>query len=379
MFLIGLMLSCTGSKEDTSSSNPLSSQCTTEEFTTDSFSLLPDVSETQIHADVASDGAQVWMVYNIPNEQSQFDVYLVAFGCDGRTEWGPQQILDIEGLNQTTPRIALSQDRILVAAQGDNGMGPDNLSIHLYVQDVDGTVIEEGVLWEPEIAQGNRWLPSIVGTENGFWIAAATSTQSHFRTAVQALELDASPRGSAHWVGPDSYAVFPNIDANDDQYIVGWETGEDSIQYVQGDMNGALEENVQTLENHGGVRVIFDRETQEGHVFSHQISPLQLQWNGEEISDLNNTFFPNVVRGDDKNFFAYYRLQGGTKNDLYYGFIADDGSIAVDNLLVNEPPAAPYRPALTYVNQNTYFVAWSQGENPDFELWGRFVTVEPYD
>ena len=89
-----------------------------------------------------------------------------------------------------------------------------DLSIHLYVQDVHGNIIEEGVLWEPEIAQGNRWLPSIVGTGNGFWIAAATSTQSHFRTAVQALELDGSSRGNAHWVGTDSYAVFPNIDAN---------------------------------------------------------------------------------------------------------------------------------------------------------------------
>ena len=72
------------------------------------------------------------MAYNIPNEAGLFDVYLTALSCDGQTVVEPHQILALEGVNQTTPRITAYQDHILVASQGDDGTGTDNLSIHKY-------------------------------------------------------------------------------------------------------------------------------------------------------------------------------------------------------------------------------------------------------
>jgi hypothetical protein len=370
MWNLFVLLGCTQEKQDTGTEQQ--SQCTSEQVPQESFQLLPDVPLTQIHADVISDGTKIWMTYNLPNEENQFDVYLVSFGCDGSIQNSPKQIMNVPGLNQTTPRISFSQNRILVASQGDNSSAGNNLSIHLYIQDIQGNVIEEDLVWDPEIAAGNRWLPSIVGVENGFWIAAATANDSYFRTAVQALDIDGHPMGEAHWVGPDSYAVFPNIAAKDDNYIVGWESSDDSVQYVKGNMDGSFEEELQTLENQAGVKVLWNDDFDS--VLTHQISPLRLLWNGEPLSDLSSTFYPNAAQGLETTLFSYFQLQSGYQNNLYYGFFGDNGQIGVDNLIASEPTVAPYRPAVTHVANDIFFVAWSQGENPDFELWGRFVT-----
>ena len=110
-------------------------------------------------------------------------------------------------------------------------------------------------------------------------------------------------------------------------------------------------------------------------MFLHQRNPLQLLWNDQTLSELGNTFFPNAACGVQSTLFSYFRLQSGYQNDLYYGFLGEDGQIGVDSLIANEPPVAPYRPAVTHVADDLYFVAWSQGENPDFELWGKFIST----
>lgn len=369
MLIYALLFACTANKEDTGTS---SQKCTPADVPSTAFQLLPDAPLTQIHADVISDGSKIWMTYNLPNEESKFDVFLVSFGCDGSIQDEAKQILNISGMNQTTSRIAISQDRIMVASQGDSGSSSNNLSIHLYIQDTQGNVIEDGLIWEPDIATGNKWLPSIVGVSDGFWMAAATANDTYFQTAVQAFDLDGNPKNQAHWVGPDSYAVFPNIDAKEDRYIVGWEGSDDVVQYTRGDLEGASDEEVQTLENQAGPKVLWDDDIDS--VFTHQRNPLQLLWNGQTLSELGNTFFPNAARGVQSTLFSYFRLQSGYQNDLYYGFLGEDGQIGVDSLIANDPPVAPYRPAVTHVADDLYFVAWSQGENPDFELWGKFIS-----
>ena len=369
MLIYALLLGCTANKEDTGTSPQ---KCTLADVPSDAFQLLPNAPLTQIHADVISDGFKIWMTYNLPNEDGKFDVFLVSLGCDGSIQVGPKQIMNISGLNQTTPRIAISQDRILVTSQGDSSSSSNNLSIHLYIQDTQGNVIAEGLEFEPDITTGNKWLPSIVGVSDGFWMAAATANGTYFQTAVQAFDLDGNPKNEAHWVGPNSYAVFPNIDAKDDQYIVAWEGSGDVVQYVRGDLEGPLEE-VQTLENQAGPKILWDDNIDS--IFTHQLNPLQLLWNDQNLSGLSNTFFPNAARGVESILFSYFRLQSGYKNDLYYGFLGEDGQIVMDSLIVSDPPVAPYRPAVTHVANDLYFVAWSQGENPDFELWGKFIST----
>ena len=129
--MLWLWLACTEKTGDPSTTQ----EC---ERPTENFQISLILPLTQIHADLAYDGEKLWMVYNLPNAENDFDVYLTALSCTGEVIWGPTQIVDIAGLNQTTPRIAISQDRILVAAQADSGSAGNNLSIYLHLRTTDG-------------------------------------------------------------------------------------------------------------------------------------------------------------------------------------------------------------------------------------------------
>ena len=365
------LLGCLGTKAVEEEST-----CFVDSFPSTSFVLLPEQERIQIHADTVSDGTDTWVVYNMPNDENQFETHLLALDCTGAIIWGPEHIMSDPGVNQTTPRIAVSGERILVATHGDSGQGPHNLSIRIYIQSTEGEVLENRIWDDPVegVSAGNRWLPSVVGTKEGFWIAAAVAREDHFQTAIQALDIDGQARGAAYWAGPDAYAVFPNIDAQGDSYVVAWETGEDSIQWVQGDIGGVLSD-VQTIENSAAPRVLWEEGTPK--VFAHQRSPTVVQLNGIDISDFSYSHTPNAVRGDTTTLFMHYRIQSGTANDLHYGVIRDDGAQLLDQVIAQEPPAAPYRPALTHIVDDAYLLLWSEGNNPDFQLRAQFLSLEP--
>ena len=371
--MLWMFLACSGKPIDSAAANP---QCTPEEFPADSFLLLPAETRTQIHSDTASNGLLTWVVYNLPNDSNQFETHLLALGCDGQLAWGPELIMVEPGVNQTTPRVAVSGDRVLVATGGDSGQGPTNLSLRIYIQDSEGEVIADRI-WAPpieETTEGNRWLPSVVGTEEGFWMAAAVGRDTHFQTAVQALDREGEPRGDAHWVGPDAYAVFPNIDADGDRYVVAWETGEESVGWQQGGVDGADAESL-IQSNAGAPRVLW--ADGQPRLLSHQRSPLQVQADGQPISESSSTHFPNAAQGDSTTLFTHYRLLSGTQNALLYGQLGAAGALRMDQELTSDPPAAPYRPAVTHVSGDSYLVLWSEGINPNFVLRGQFITLQP--
>ncbi|MEC7986976.1 MAG: hypothetical protein VX278_17540, partial [Myxococcota bacterium] len=62
-----LWFACSGKIQDTEI------QAYSCDARTDSFAVLDQATLTQIHADVASDGRQVWITYNLPNENGDFD------------------------------------------------------------------------------------------------------------------------------------------------------------------------------------------------------------------------------------------------------------------------------------------------------------------
>ena len=69
------------------------------------ISIAPRCTTHTNSSDVISDGSKIWMTYNLPNEESKFDVFLVSFGCDGSIQDEAKQILNISGMNQTTPQL----------------------------------------------------------------------------------------------------------------------------------------------------------------------------------------------------------------------------------------------------------------------------------
>ena len=373
MWIMALMWACNGQKEQETGAGI--SQCLAEDSWKSPTELFPNLPTTQIHSDIAFDGARLWMVFNLPNADNQFDVYLAGWNCDGSIYQEASQILAIEGLNQTTPRIAVSQDRILVAAQADDGSGSNNMSIWLYVQDSMGTVLSQNQ-WNPVIdgvETGSDWLPSIVGTENGFWMASTSANSEYFRIAVQRLDGFGNVVGNPFWVGPDEWVVYPNIDGTDEDFVVGWEDGNDAVGWQTGKNNGELGA-IQIQPNAGSIKVLWN----EGDVqsFYHQRDPLQVQVNAVPITSQSNTILPNVALGVDHSLAIFFGIQSGYQNDVWVSLLDNEQVLQPDILLQSDPPAAPYRPAITHLGEDRFFVMWSQGNNPEFRLWGQVVALE---
>ncbi len=371
---IFLFLSCTPKNDDSGLVDSNIASCLTDGTPTESFELFPNLPTTQIHADIAFDGQLIWTVFNLPNNESDFDVYLGAIDCTGNVVVEPQQILNIPGLNQTTPRIAISNDNILIAAQADNGNSANNLSIHLYVQSVDGTYISERE-WTPIIDSteiGNRWLPSISGDSDGFWLAAAAANGAHFQTAVQRLNSDGEDVGSPFWVGPNTYAVFPNIDGTSTEFVAAWESGDDSVQWVKGSVNGGDPDHIEQS-NSSSPKVLWNGGNPT--VFANRRTPLAVTMNDAQLSLLGNSHFPNAAVGSTHTFIGYFKIQSGYANDVYISTLLDENIAEQDLLIENNTPAALYRPAVTTVGEDSFLLVWSGGQNPDFMLTGQFIDL----
>ena len=369
-----LLLGCTPKNGDSGLVDSNISSCLTDGTPTEPFELFPDLPTTQIHADIAFDGQLIWTVFNLPNNESDFDVYLGAIDCTGTVAVEPQQILNIPGLNQTTPRIAISEDNILIAAQSDNGSSANNLSIHLYVQHRDGTLISERE-WTPTINDtdlGNRWLPSISGDSDGFWLAAAAANGTHFQTAVQRLNSNGEDVSPPFWVGPNTYAVFPNIDGTPTEFVAAWESGDDSVQWVKGSVNGG-DADYTEQSNSSSPKVLWNGGNPT--VFANRRTPLAVTMNDAQLSLLGNSHFPNAAVGSTHTFIGYFKIQSGSANDVYISTLRDENIGEQDILIENNSPAAPYRPAVTHVGEDSFLMVWSGGQNPNFMLTGQFVDL----
>ena len=372
---IGL-LACSTKDSDSGNTSTTSGSCIASNTPLDTFTLFPDLPTTQIHADIAFDGSLIWMVFNLPNDDGEFDVYLGAIDCFGNTAAVPKQVVNLPGVNQTTPRIAIAGNNILVATQGDNGVSGNNLAIHLYVQNTDGDVITERE-WTPVIDGveiGNKWLPSISGDDEGFWLAAAAANDTHFQTAVQRLDLEGSDVGTPFWVGPDSYGVFPNIDGTPDEFVVAWDSGEDSVQWTQGTLEGETTEYTE-YDNASSARILWNNG--EPRLFANKRSPLTVTMNDAQFSLLGNSHFPNAAQGENTTLVGYYKIQSGYANDVYISTLINGEVSEVDTVIQTSPSAAPYRPAVTNLGGDGYLLVWSQGDNPDFMLTGQFIEVDP--
>ena len=370
------ILGCS-TKDSDSGNTQTTNSCIDSDTPLGSFTLFPDLPATQIHADIAFDGSSIWTVFNLPNENGEFDVYLGSVDCRGNTVVPPKQVVNIPGLNQTTPRIAISGSNILVAAQGDNGESGNNLSIHLYVQNTDGEIITERE-WTPTIDGvqiGNKWLPSISGDEDGFWLAAAAANDTHFQTAVQRLDKAGADIGAPFWVGPDSYGVFPNIDGTPNEFVVAWDSGEDSVQWTRGTrQDGETTDHVE-YDNASSARILWNNG--DPRLFANKRSPLTVTMNDAQFSLLGNSHFPNAAQGENTTMVGYYKIQSGYANDVYSAILSNGEAVEVDTVIQTSPSAAPYRPAITNLGGDGYLLVWSEGDNPNFILAGQFIDADP--
>ena len=71
------LLGCNAKNSDTSHKDSNTASCFNDSTPMDTFELFPNQPTTQIHADIAFDGQWIWTVFNLPNDDADFDVFLV--------------------------------------------------------------------------------------------------------------------------------------------------------------------------------------------------------------------------------------------------------------------------------------------------------------
>ncbi len=365
------------------------------------IALYPDGPKTQIHVAAASDGSSVWVALSTPDEGSSFDVVTTRIACDGKVLVAPFLLHETPLFNELDPAIAISGDAVLVAWQQDNGQFPDNLSTYFRTFGVDGTPLSELPVDLPTLAPdtattANAWMPAVTSTDGGFVLATAAAVEGAqgFQVVLTGVGKDGTvaETGTLAAFEPAASQVYPALASHQGNVLVAWTRqvvdGDDKVQVAVQESNGSMlapsDASDQGMSFSGSVAggdaayLAFDSGTDSKRTVvvrsltAPDSSPCVLGGAGL----LNHT--PAVVSLAGQPAVVWYENQGGLKNHLYLRRCAGfPDSPAPAGLLtkVNNTYAAPYPAALTRVNDHVVFSAWSEGANPDFEAWGRFVVV----
>jgi hypothetical protein len=384
----GLLLGCSPDKQVETGQPPQEESCT--EYVEGVMDLAPGMPSTQIHPDSVMAGGEIWLAYNVPDETGIFDVYLQSIRCDGSTGHGPERIDTPEGHNETYPRLAASGDTILLAWQTDSGETPYNLSINWQLLDSGGSALSEVSKWQPTIGgedvEGNAWMPSLAALPGGgFALGGSVGLRSNgFSLVVQQLSADGD-WGDGLEIEPieEGSQYEATLGAGGDGSLwVAWKADQDidTVRHARLETDGGL----QIVQEASGIG---DTAVQGGPSYSSdwEGAPLLAYHQANASYDIyaastlienpGTDHLPHIVKGESLSLVAWFHVQSGLSNDLMLAHVDGSGEISEPWTHASEPATAPYRAAVAHAGGDVFFVAWAQGESPDFRLAGSFVSI----
>ncbi len=379
--------------------------CRTPLVTGEVFALDPDGDDTQIHVNAQFDGESVWVVYNKPDPSGGFDVYGVRLDCDGTARVPPFRINTTDH-NDVDPTLVVSGDRMLVAWQTDTGTGVNNMQLPYRVYGVDGQAVmsADSLLRTTRGGQpvpGNTWLPEVAALPNGFAIAGARALEdaSGLQAFVQRLDddggldgatLDASffPVSSQSYptlaAAPDGtlYLAFAQAlppDYDDAVYYTALAPGATQaspLPAVLADQRAAAAGPDLARGPDGQVYLAFGDADAEMIVLTDGAD-----FTGGPAVELGTPnrldFSPAVAPATGGGAVAWFRNLSGFQNELrVQGFTYNGTAFTLgeaQNVTAESVP--PYAPTITHIKDDIYFVAWSQGDNPDYRAMGMFLQI----
>ena len=146
------------------------------------FDPDPAGPDCQIHAEAAFDGAGVWVVYNVPDAASTFDVWALKLDCAGGSAVPPFKV-NTTDFNDVDPTLAVTGGRLLAAWQSDDSSGPRNLNTYYRLFDQAGaaltpTAVRLSLSKAGTLMDVNAWMPKAAAT--------AADTRSGERSVARA-------------------------------------------------------------------------------------------------------------------------------------------------------------------------------------------------
>ncbi len=372
------------------------------------FALFGDGPDTQIHVDAAFDGEAVWVAFNAPAEgSSSFAVFVTRVGCDGSVLVAPTEISNPDAGNQVDPEIVVSGDKVLVAWQADSGIFPNNMDIPYRVFSLDGSDLTDvyGVVL-PKIAgteePGSIWMPRAVGDGKGaFWLAGslALAEFTGFQMFLQQLTDTGLLQGDALHVKPEVSLsqVYPAVALGSDGAVwIVW-----SSEAIEGDpeiLYGSIPKGATGLEQVYKARkegatsagdlvtdpsgqgfLVYTAEVgSETDVYVRPLDPASAAL--RSFGAAGSVDHSGVVRlgKNGGGAVAWYRNVSGLKNNIFaQPFEYNNGmfSVSTSSIQVTPEIAAPYALSFEHLGGGYYFIAWSQGNNPKFRVYGTFESL----
>ncbi len=389
--------------EESSGTGPAGGECL-QQLTLDETFVLVEGETGQIHANVHFDPVlqDLWVTYNRPAEgSSNFEVAFARVGCDGGLA-RPPIALSTSAQNHIDPELAFSDSRAVVVWAGDDGSGGSgNLDVITRVLDLDGVPVtpDEQPL---SLTRGgapftaSAWMAHVAAAPDGTFVVAGTRAVeevSAFQAFVQRLDADgvASEPTIEPLLDMGAAHTEPRISIDDDGTThVVWSRTEDFSTYEvvtfslpDGDDGSAV--SVEPLDGEGdhsavvaGAGSVWGKSADEPSGRGIRLFP-EVGGAALSLSESGRIDYgPGLALGSSGAAVAWYRLLSGIRNELV---VARVDGVGTDRLaagpeqVLPDVEAAPYGVALTHVEADVYLAAWSQGDSPNFVVYGRFVDL----
>ncbi len=385
-------------------------ECATGLVTGVTIDLAPLADPPQIHAAALFDGATVWLAYNLPDGEGSggFDVFARRLQCDGSLLGEAVRVTTTLGGNDIDPALALSQDGVVgITWQADNGTGIDNMDVLFRTYDQDGPArMASDVILETTRdgapVTGNVMQPQLAGLADGeFAITAVRGLveASTFQAFVQRIDGDGGLVGTAidgyFEAGVTQSAPTVAADGQGDLYLAWVRTpsGEDdrvvhaSIAAGTDQVEPGFPRDVLTNQTGYGPSYAAGSDDRIYLAYASSAADRDIvltdgsQFDGApafvyfgDASRVDHS--PTVAATDGGGAVAYFRNVSGIRNQVVvqpFGFDGTSFTLGVEQVLDTDTAIGAYPPALTHVEGDVYFVAWSEGASPDLYLKGRFV------
>ena len=394
--------------------------CLSELTLDQTFELLPDAPDSQIHAALAFDGRGVWLVANVPEGEGGdggFDVWAARLDCAGATLVAPFKVNDDVPGNDIDPDVAVSGDRVLIVWQRDTG-GDPNLFVRYRVFSTAGDRLMESDTVLPIVSDGetwdvSAWMSRVTGASDGGFVLSGSVAHpelERFQAFTQRMAGEGAVTPAADGITlaqplPQVSQVDPDIQADaagglalawtstPDEgtsrvALARWRNPGDSPDLTRSPEEGASKADLALGAGEGAP--LFLAYGVEGYN-SSEIVLTDVEWLGEEGAPRLSLGHPSaydhtpaIATAPGGGAVMWYRVRSGIRNDAWLQrFTGGDMWRAEGEPLLLNPEgpiddhATPpiYGPALIHLHDHLYLAAWSEGTSPNFRLVGRFVQL----